>query len=141
MTDDTKPKAKAKPKSKQKVYFTEKELKCKHTGEYKFDDDFLALLTKIRIECGFAFPITSGYRSEKHPIEARKIYNGGKAGAHSTGKAVDIQCAGEEAMKIIEVAIKHGIKRIGVAQKGNMRFIHIDSCTEEDGFPAAIWSY
>jgi len=40
------------------------------------------------------------------------------------------------------VAQKHGIERIGIKQKGRTRFIHIDACTQEDGFPTpAIWSY
>ncbi len=141
MTD--KPKAKAKPKAKDKNYFTEKELKCKHTGEYVFDDDFLKTLNKIREECGFPFPISSGYRSPQHPIEQRKA----QVGTHTTGKAVDILCRGEDALKVISVAMKNGIQRIGVQQKGTGRFIHLDACTQSDfpdreNFPEiAIWSY
>ena len=63
-------------------------------------------------------------------------------GAHSTGKAVDIAVSGEKALELIRVAQAHGIKRIGVQQSGTGRFIHLDVCTEEDGFPTpAIWSY
>ena len=141
MTD--KPKAKAKAKPKAKNYFTEKELKCKHTGEYVFDEDFLKTLNKIREECGFPFPISSGYRSPLHPIEQRKA----QVGTHTTGKAVDILCRGEDALKVISVAMKNGIQRIGVQQKGTGRFIHLDACTQSDfpdreNFPdIAIWSY
>ncbi len=37
-------------KAKKKSYLTEKELSCRHTGEYKFDEEFLDLLNKIREE-------------------------------------------------------------------------------------------
>ena len=143
---DTKPKAKAKPKKNENVenkYFSHKELKCKHTGENKFDTEFLELLTKIRIECDFPFAISSAYRSPQHPIEMRKS----RAGAHTSGKAVDILCRGENAVKLVSVAIAFGITRIGIQQKGSGRFIHIDACTQDD-FPEienypeeTIWSY
>ena len=67
-----------------------------------FDEDFLKTLNAIREECGFPFTITSGYRSPEHPIEARKIRLGKPAGAHSTGKAVDIAVKGEKAIKLID---------------------------------------
>ncbi len=138
-------KAKAKPKAKpaKKSYFTEKELRCKHTGEYGMDDEFVELLNKIRKECDFPLLITSGYRSKTHPLEQRKKL----PGTHTTGKCVDIRVMGEKALKLIQVAQANGIKRIGVAQKGDVRFIHIDACTiddfdDRDTFPEyAIWSY
>ncbi|WP_370060199.1 D-Ala-D-Ala carboxypeptidase family metallohydrolase [Neptunomonas phycophila] len=130
--------AKSPKKDEPKNYFKPKELKCKATGEEGFDDDFLATLNAIRHECGFSFALSSAYRSPQHPIEARK----NKLGAHTTGKAVDILANGEKALEIIRVAQKHGIQRIGIQQKGGGRFIHLDACTEEDGFPTpAIWSY
>jgi len=53
-----------------------------------------------------------------------------------------VLCSGKEALEVIRVAQKHGIKRIGVQQKGNGRFIHLDSCTEAEGFSSpAMWSY
>lgn len=143
MMTEIKEKAKPKAQPKKKSYFKEKELKCRHTGECKMDAEFLELLNKMREECGFPFLITSAYRSELHPIEQRKNL----PGTHTTGKAVDIRVMGENAIKLIQVALDNGIKRIGVAQKGDMRFIHIDTCTaddfdDRDTFPEyAIWSY
>ena len=133
----TKKKEKKEEKKEEKNYFKPKELKCKATGEEGFDPDFLKLLNEIRHECGFSFPLSSAYRSPQHPTEARKE----RLGAHTYGKAVDILANGENALEIIRVAQKHGIKRIGVQQKGGGRFIHLDVCTEEEGFPPAIWSY
>ena len=118
-------------------YFTEDELKCRHTGECKMDEDFMKVLDEIREECGFAFVITSGYRSPKHPIEAKKS----RPGAHASGKAVDILVHMEQAYKVVEVALRFGIKRIGVSQKGDVgaRFIHLDM---DDTRPSPrIWSY
>ena len=121
-----------------KIYFTEDELRCQHTGIYKTDPDFLRKLNAIRHECGFPFVITSGYRHESHPIEARKE----RPGSHSTGRAVDIAVYGKQAFKVIEVALKHGMTGIGVNQKGTGRFIHLDDI---DGglhiIRPTIWSY
>ena len=118
-------------------YFTEDELKCRHTGECKMDEDFMKVLDEIREECGFAFVITSGYRSPKHPIEAKKS----RPGAHASGKAVDILVHMEQAYKVVEVALRFGIKRIGVSQKGDVgaRFIHLDM--DETRAAPRIWSY
>jgi len=126
------------PKKEEKNYFKPKELACRHTGDQGFDLDFLKTLNAIREECGFSFALSSAYRSPEHPIEARKEVKG----AHTHGKAVDILASGENALEIIRVAQKHGIQRIGIQQKGSGRFIHLDACTEEDGFPCpSIWSY
>ena len=91
----------------------------------------------IRKVCDWRVPITSADGHPTHPREARKE----STGAHSLGRAVDVAVRGEKALKLISVAQAHGITRIGVAQKGTSRFIHIDNCTEEDGFPSAVWSY
>ena len=132
-------------KPKEKTYFKAKELTCKcGCNTIEFDLGFLATLNAIREKCGFSFPISSAYRCPLHPIEARKERVGARkdrVGAHTYGKAVDILCSGENALEVIRVAQAHGIKRIGVQQKGGGRFIHLDACTEEEGFPPAIWSY
>ena len=126
------------PKTEEKNYFKPKELACRHTGDQGFDPDFLKTLNAIREECGFSFALSSAYRSPENPVEARKEVKG----AHTHGKAVDILASGENALEIIRVAQKHGIQRIGIQQKGSGRFIHLDACTEEDGFPCpSIWSY
>ena len=118
-------------------YFTEDELKCSHTGECAMDDEFMAMLDAIREECGFPFAVTSAYRSPQHPVEAKKA----KPGAHASGKAVDILANAERAYILIEVALKHGIHRIGIAQKGDMgsRFIHLDA--DDSKASPRVWSY
>ena len=129
----------AKAPKKEEGYFKAKELTCKcGCNKVEFDLGFLATLNAIREECGFSFALSSAYRCPEHPVEARKEVKG----AHTHAKAVDILASGENALEIIRVAQKHGIQRIGIQQKVSGRFIHLDACTEEDGFPCpAIWSY
>ena len=118
-------------------YFSQKELACQHCGGYVFDDAFLSKLNDIRKECGFALPVSSGYRCPEHPIEAAKD----ALGAHCSGKAVDIQISGWKAHRLLEVALARGIKRIGINQSGrhSQRFIHLD--TDHDLPHPVIWSY
>ena len=126
-------------KKKQEGYFTAKSLTCKcGCNTIEFDLGFLATINAIREECGFPLVVSSAYRCPLHPIEARKE----SLGAHGYGKAVDVLCSGEKALEVIRVAQAHGIKRIGIKQKGGGRFIHLDACTEEEGFTSpALWSY
>jgi|TARA_B100000780_G_scaffold10605_1_gene7358 zinc D-Ala-D-Ala carboxypeptidase len=119
-------------------YFTPKELQCQHSGEDGIEASFLEKLNAIRQECDFPFTVTSGYRSPEHPIEAKKE----KPGAHSSGRAVDIGVRGLQALRLVEVAIKHGMTGIGVQQKGGGRFIHLDDIEADDRFSRpTIWSY
>ena len=119
-------------------YFTIEELRCQHTGNDGIQAEFLAKLNAIRHECGFPFPITSGYRAPEHPIEARKA----TPGAHASGRAVDIGVRGDRALRVIEVALQHGMTGIGVNQKGGSRFIHLDDLEGDGRFSRpTIWSY
>ena len=119
-------------------YFTMDEMSCTHCGAYEMDDTFMQRLDQLREDMGFAFPVTSGYRCSKHPIEARK-----KApGAHTTGKAIDIGVSGNDAYILIEAAIRDNFTGIGINQKGNNRFIHLDIIPHSSSSPRPwIWSY
>lgn len=120
-------------------YFSERELSCRHCGEYYFDAAFLIVINQIREDCGWPFYVSSGYRCPAHPKEKVKL----SSGTHSQGLAIDVLCAGEQALQLIEVAKAHGVQRIGVHQKGTIstRFIHLD-WGHEHHFPSpAIWSY
>ena len=116
-------------------YFHADEFRCQHCGKLGIEDRFAELMDKIREDCGFPILISSGYRCAEHPIEKAKL----KQGAHTTGLASDLAVTGEQALKVVEIALKHGVRRIGVNQKGSSRFIHLDIA---DGFPQpTIWSY
>lgn len=116
--------------------FTEEEFRCKHTGQCLMHPDFMTRLQHLRLEFGAPMKVNSGYRSPKHPEEAKKA----TPGEHTTGRAVDIHVFGPEALRLINLALKYGFTRIGVQQKGphNTRFIHLG---DNPAFPPGIWSY
>jgi zinc D-Ala-D-Ala carboxypeptidase len=113
---------------------------CSHSGRCVVDKDFLDRLQALRTKLGFPLIITSGYRSETHPVEAKKK----KLGAHTTGKAVDIKIHGAKAWELLMSCSEFGFTGIGLKQTGDMdsRFIHLDTMTEGEGFPRPwVWTY
>lgn len=110
-------------------------LACSHCGAMLMDEFFMRLLDEIRRDAGFPFHVTSGYRC---PIHNDAVSSTGLSGPHTTGRAVDI-AANNSAMRkrIIEVALKHKIPRIGIAKS----FIHLDNLLANDGFPEGVWPY
>jgi uncharacterized protein YcbK (DUF882 family) len=120
--------------SKYAPYFSEAELRCKHTGQCHMQERFMDVLLAIRKEWGKPMKITSGYRHWSHPVEAAK---GHKNGEHTKGLCVDVAITGGvEAAKLAMIAMKHGIVRIGVART----FLHLGM--GDPSLPApALWSY
>lgn len=111
-------------------HFALSEFDCSHTGENQMDSAFLELLDKLRDVCNFPFHITSGYRSPKHPIEAKKT----SPGTHSQGIAADIAVFNaQQRYTILKKAIELGFVGIGVADS----FIHVDT---RQGYPL-VWTY
>lgn len=115
-----------------KPYFSKSEFACKHTGRCEMDKSFMDTLLAIRKEYDKAMVITSGYRDSSHPIERAKP----APGEHSMGLAADVAVQGEDALRLIDIARKHGVVRLGVQQKGTGRFIHLGGLKTP-----AIWSY
>ena len=120
-----------------KNYFTDKELACSHCGVNGMDEDFVGILNSLREASGFPWKITSGYRCAQHPVEAAKAEPG--TGAHCTGLAVDVGVSRGQAFRVVQLALAAGIRRIGVNQKGQGRFIHLDMA--DDKLSPTIWSY
>lgn len=116
--------------------FSEAEMACKHTGLCFMDPEFMDVLQAIRNEFG-PMKVSSGYRHFTHPVEARK---GHTTGEHTFGRCADIAVQGEEAIKLLKIALKHGITRIGIQQKGSGRFIHLGLGAANLPNPA-MWSY
>lgn len=113
-------------------FFTPDEMRCRHTGRCEMDPRFMDRLERLRIMFGAPMVVTSGFRDPAHPAEARK----GEPGMHAKGRAVDIGVRGGEAIRLVRLAIEVGFKGIGVQQKGEGRFIHLD-----DRDDPAMWSY
>jgi uncharacterized protein YcbK (DUF882 family) len=114
--------------------FSKREFDCKHTGENNMQHEFMVILEAIREDYDRPMKVTSGYRSPKHPIEARKTHSNGE---HTQGRCADIYCDnGKDRFKLITIALKHGITRIGVAKN----FLHLG--IGGNGLPQnVIWDY
>jgi len=97
---------------------------------------FLNKVQIIREICGFPFVISSGARCENYN---KKI---GATMAHFHG-AIDIKIHGQEAYKLIEVAVGKWMTGIGVKQHGpfERRFIHLDDIVHPKFPRPMIWSY
>lgn len=123
-------------------YFKPDEMKCKcgqcgSTG-HEMDNNFMAKLDLLRDKCNFPLVITSGYRC---PDYNAKVAGTGKSGPHTTGKAADIAIDRMKAYHLLDYAMQLGFTGIGIDQKGNGRFIHLDTLTSEESFRPCVWSY
>jgi len=121
--------------------FTEAEFVCKcGCGRADMDQDFMGRLQAMRSSVSFPFVITSGFRCPDHND---KVSGSGRTGAHTTGKAADIQVWGESAHNVLKQAMTL-FTGVGVAQKGasHSRFIHVDSISPGQEKPRpTVWSY
>ena len=118
--------------------FKLEEFACKHCGKNEIEHGLVDKLQLLREDLGFPFLISSGYRCSEHPIEAKKS----TPGTHAEGIAVDIACSHTQALQIVSAAEGYGFNGLGVNQKGDGRFIHLDIGTVKVGRPRPhIWSY
>lgn len=126
------------------TYFSKEEMACSHTGISAMEQSFMDKLTELRVAYAKPMRVTSGYRHPTHPIEAAKTAKGRQPGTHSTGRAADIAVDRGEAWELMHLAMTMGFTGIGVQQKGNGRFIHLDDLKpgEFDRFQRpTVWSY
>ena len=124
------------------INFTYDEFACKcGCARNEMDPDTIDALQAIRDQIPFPMIVSSGYRCEDHPIEAKKL----TPGPHNTGLAVDIVCSGSAALMILSLALKSGeFDGFGLNQRGDMdqRFVHLDQCEASQYRPRPhIWSY
>ena len=115
--------------------FRESEFVCRHCGQVEMDPDFMHRLQGLRNRFNKPMTITSGYRCPEHPIEAAKA----SPGAHTTGKAADVAVQGAEAHRLLAISLELNFTGIGVQQKGEKRFLHLDTLNE--GARPTVWSY
>lgn len=118
-------------------HFSREELACSFTNHCAMDSETMEKLEALREEFGRPMYLSSAYRDPAHPRERTKP-NG--PGMHGKGKAVDVLIHGPEAIRLLELALKHGFYGIGVNQRGDFsqRFLHLDTRNREK---SAIWSY
>lgn len=121
--------------------FSPYEMSCKGDGSLKIDEEFMDVLQAIRDEVGFPMTVASGYRSPAYNAE---VSDTGSDGPHTSGRAADIRVCGEQAHALLAAALKHGMRGIGISQKGapGSRFIHLDICDNTVSTPRpTVWSY
>jgi len=121
-------------------YFTIEELTC-HCGCGKMDMDegFMRKIVSLRRSLGFPFPVSSGFRCPEHN---NNVSGSGLNGPHTTGHAMDIEIAGEEALDIISNATDFHMTGVGIKQHGDKRFIHLDDLKGGPTRPRPwVWSY
>jgi len=114
--------------------FSDRELACRCCGEFSPSTEFTKLMDDaqaFRTESATPLFITSGYRCTHHPIENEKA----QPGMH-THAACDFGVTGEQAITLLQFFLNKGYVGIGINQKGDKRYIHIDRRATP-----AIWSY
>ena len=118
-------------------YFTRDEFTCHHTGKCDMRRQCMDTLLAIRIDYGKPMVIDSGFRDPSHPVEAGKV----KPGEHTLGCAADVRVGGIDAMRLLQIALKHGIGRVGVKQDNKgVEYLHLG--VGAPGFPnPCLWSY
>jgi len=118
-------------------YFDEAELTCQcGCGRQEMNNAFMTKIVAMRRELGFPFKVTSAYRCPEHNIA---VSHTGATGPHTTGRAIDIEVNREYAYRLLDCALRAGMTGIGVQQKGEGRFLHLDDL--EEGIRPTVWSY
>lgn len=101
-------------------------------------DAFMDRLEDLRVAYGRPMSLSSAYRCAAHNAA---VSSTGTDGPHTTGRAVDVLVSGPEAFKLIQLAVSRGFTGIGVKQKGDGRFIHLDDLPDGSHPRPRIWSY
>jgi uncharacterized protein YcbK (DUF882 family) len=100
---------------------------------------FMDRLQRVRSVMGEALVVSSGYRCPEYNA---RISSTGRNGPHTLGKAADIAVQGDKAHRLLKHAMQHGFTGIGVQQKGDGRFLHLDTLGGEYNGPRPwVWSY
>jgi zinc D-Ala-D-Ala carboxypeptidase len=124
-------------------YFLMEEFKCKGQnccgGANLMNAEFLDELDELRHRYGKPLFISSAYRCPKHNA---RVSSTGTTGPHTTGRAVDFSIRGSEALALLKIALDMKFTGIGINQKGEGRFIHVDNLPNANGQPRPhIWGY
>lgn len=122
-------------------HFTPEEMACRGTGEMLIVPAFMDRLQRLRAVFGRPMVVTSGYRT---PAYNARVSRTGRSGPHTTGRAVDVAVAGEEAFHLIQIALAHGFNGIGVGLSGHPRhrpFVHLDDLRMPDFPRPRFWNY
>lgn len=116
--------------------FNRNEFRCRCGCERnEIRDELIDVVQDIRTEVNRPLAISSGYRCPDHPVESAK----GEPGTHSQGMAADVLASHDLGRLVLLAALKHPkVGGVGVHQKGNGRFIHIDIAPNRSHL---LWTY
>lgn len=99
---------------------------------------FIDKLEVLRGHLKFPLVITSGFRCQKYNNE---ISSSGWNGPHTTGRAADVLVDRGKAFELLAVVKQFGFTGVGIKQRGNNRFIHLDDLPNGAFIRPTIWSY
>jgi uncharacterized protein YcbK (DUF882 family) len=120
-------------------HFHKQELACRCGCGMLPAPDFMDKIEALRVACGFAIMVSSAARCPEYNAKVSKT---GERGPHTTGRAIDLAVDRKRAYIVLRYAVKHGFTGIGVQQKGDGRFLHLDDLPDTPGQPRpSIWSY
>jgi len=113
--------------------FNRSDFTCKcGCGLNNIQDLFIWRLQMTRTDANFPFIITSGCRCVKHNEEV----GGASTSDHLSGEGADVKVSnGWQRLRIVDAALRNGIKRIGVART----FVHLGTNLKQN--PEALWVY
>jgi zinc D-Ala-D-Ala carboxypeptidase len=118
-------------------YFSLAETECKCGCGKDLADAFKEICDRLREQYGKPLPMTSGARCASYN---QKVSTTGPQGPHTTGHAADFGVSRADAHELLRVAMDMLIfQGIGIQQKGDGRFIHLD--TLNSGPRPNVWSY
>ena len=120
-------------------HFTKSELACKCGCGMLPEKDFMDKVENLRVRYGMPLKVSSAARC---PIYNATVSKTGAAGPHTTGRAIDFAVSHLNSWLLLRLAMAEGFTGIGVNQKGDGRFIHIDDLPNAEGQPRpSTWSY
>jgi len=122
--------------------FTPDEMACQHCGAKNMDPEFMDQLQALRDAYGRPMAVSSAYRCPDHPIEDDKDPEDEIESPHETGRCVDVLCSHLDAYELLGLALEMGFTGIGVNQRGDSRFLHLDTLEDGPRRPRPhVWSY
>ncbi len=116
--------------------FSAKEFACSCCGSEGIKEELVAKAQLLRDIYKKPLTVTSGYRCPLHPVERKKS----APGAHALGLAVDDGVDRGYSYEVLKIAFGFVFTGIGVQQKGDGRFIHLDIADKQLPRPT-VWSY
>jgi uncharacterized protein YcbK (DUF882 family) len=94
---------------------------------------------RLRLAYGSPLAVTSAMRCRQHNAAVSET---GDDGPHTTGRAIDFLVDRGDAYDLLRLALQMGFTGIGVQQRGDRRFLHLDDLPDAPRQPRpTVWSY